>query len=83
MAENAEPPDRHSYFMGIAMVVRESGLQGTEGGAVIVIEDRIVSPDKTGRQPRGNFIGRTRDVKALEVPPWPLLESPQIGAFAA
>ena len=49
MAENRERPDRNTYFMGIAFAVRErADCMGQKVGAVIVIEDRIVSTGYNG-----------------------------------
>jgi len=49
MTDNPVRPDRHSYFMGIAMAVRErADCKGQKVGAAIVIEDRIVSTGYNG-----------------------------------
>jgi dCMP deaminase len=47
--EPLQRPDRHTYFMQIAMSVRErADCRGQKVGAVIVIEDRIVSTGYNG-----------------------------------
>ena len=49
MAEASGRPDRQSYFMGIAFAVRErADCRGQKVGAIIVIDDRIVSTGYNG-----------------------------------
>jgi dCMP deaminase len=49
MAEKLNRPNRDQYFMGIAIAVRErADCRGQKVGAVIVVEDRIVSTGYNG-----------------------------------
>ena len=49
MPEDRERPDRNEYFMGIAFAVRErADCKGQKVGAVIVIDDRIISTGYNG-----------------------------------
>ncbi len=49
MSENSGRPDRNTYFMGIAFAVRErADCRGQKVGAIVVIDDRIVSTGYNG-----------------------------------
>jgi len=49
MSEQTDRPNRHLYFMGIAMAVRErADCRGQKVGAVIAVEARIVSTGYNG-----------------------------------
>lgn len=49
MAEKLDRPNRDQYFMGIAIAVRErADCRGQKVGAVVVVEDRIVSTGYNG-----------------------------------
>ncbi|PYT64501.1 MAG: CMP deaminase [Acidobacteria bacterium] len=49
MSQNVERPNRDHYFMGIAIAVRErADCKGQKVGAVIVVEDRIISTGYNG-----------------------------------
>jgi dCMP deaminase len=49
MSEKQNRPHRNNYFMGIAFAVRErADCKGQKVGAVIVVEDRIISTGYNG-----------------------------------
>jgi dCMP deaminase len=49
MAEKLDRPNRDHYFMGIAIAVRErADCKGQKVGAVVVVEDRIISTGYNG-----------------------------------
>ena len=49
MGERLNRPNRDNYFMGIAIAVRErADCKGQKVGAVIVVEDRIISTGYNG-----------------------------------
>jgi dCMP deaminase len=49
MSEKQNRPHRNNYFMGIALAVRErADCKGQKVGAVIVVEDRIISTGYNG-----------------------------------
>ena len=49
MAEKLDRPNRDYYFMGIAIAVRErADCKGQKVGAVVVVEDRIISTGYNG-----------------------------------
>lgn len=49
MSEKLNRPNRNNYFMGIAIAVRErADCKDQKVGAVIVVEDRIISTGYNG-----------------------------------